>query len=129
MPTVSGHAFAHGKDFFKLPDDGIRDRGAPKRHRASTGGYKEQAYISTSARPNGKMRLIPSNPVSFGKAMERALQKLNRRQREVYRGRILSDPPVTRAVLAAKLGIRDERQIPRIEKQALKRIAKLLKDL
>jgi hypothetical protein len=59
--------------------------------------------------------------------MEAALERLNPRQREVYRGRVLSDPPVPRSVLAAKLGIRDERQIPRIEKQARHRMAKLLK--
>jgi DNA-directed RNA polymerase specialized sigma subunit len=41
---------------------------------------------------------------------------------------VLADPPVTRSALAAKLGVA-ERQIPRIEQQAKKKMAKLLKVL
>jgi hypothetical protein len=100
---------------------------APKRYRDSAGGYKERTYISTSTRPDGKSRLIPANASRFNHTMDAALAKLNHRQREVYRARVLSDPPISRSVLAQKLGIRDDRQIPRIEKQAVKRIAKFLK--
>ena len=64
---------------------------------------------------------------SIREDLEAALEKLNPRQREVYRGRVLSDPPVPRSVLATRLGIKDERQIPRIEKQARQKMARLLK--
>jgi RNA polymerase sigma factor (sigma-70 family) len=114
-----------GEEF--RPKDDRRDAGATRRHRTSTGGYREAAYISTSVRADGKSRLIPANRLGFDQAIEGALAKLNPRQREVYRGRVLSDPPVSRSVLAAKLGIRDDRQIPRIEQQARLKMAKLLK--
>jgi RNA polymerase sigma factor (sigma-70 family) len=126
MPTVGGLAEVHIG--MNVPNPLLKKTSAAvKRYRDSTGGYKERSYASTSVRPDGKTRLIPANASRFNHTMDAALARLNHRQREVYRGRVLSDPPVTRSVLAAKLGIRDERQIPRIEKQAVKRIAKFLK--
>jgi len=123
LPTVGGNAL-----------DGIVPRAAvertsapPKRHRTSTGGFPELAYISTSVPPTGILRLIPADPLSFSETMNAALARLNHRQREVYRGRVLSDPQVSRRELAARLGIRDERQIRRIEQQARRKMAKLLK--
>jgi RNA polymerase sigma factor (sigma-70 family) len=100
---------------------------APKRHRTSTGAYRERVYTEMAVQPRGAARLIPAHRLSFDQTMEAALEKLNPRQREVYRGRVLSDPPIPRAVLAATLGIRDEVQIPRIEKQARKKMARFLK--
>jgi RNA polymerase sigma factor (sigma-70 family) len=96
--------------------DERRSSGAPRRHRTSTGGYRETPYISTSVRPLRRpdgastTRLVRK---SIGQDIEGALEKLNPRQREVYRGRVLADPPVPRSVLAAQLGIKDERQIGR----------------
>jgi RNA polymerase sigma factor (sigma-70 family) len=110
--------------------DERRSLGAPRRHRTSTGGYRETPYISTSVRPVRRPdgastgRLISK---SIRQDLEAALEKLNPRQREVYRGRVLSDPPVPRSLLATRLGIKDERQIPRIEKQARQKMARLLK--
>jgi hypothetical protein len=101
---------------------------APKRRRTSTGGYRERAYVETAVQPMGGPRLIPADRLSFEQAMEAALGRLNSRQREVYRGRVLSDPQVPRSVLASRLGIRDERQIPRIEAQARRKMARLLSD-
>jgi RNA polymerase sigma factor (sigma-70 family) len=124
--TINGNAISMGNDF-SVADDG-RTAEPPKRHRTSTGGYREPAYISDSVRPaNSPSRLIAANRSGFDQVMKAALEKLNPRQREVYRGRVLSDPPVPRSVLAAKLGIQDDRQIPRIEKQARLKMAKLLK--
>jgi RNA polymerase sigma factor (sigma-70 family) len=126
VPTVGGLAEAHIG--MTVPNPLLRKSSAPpKRYRDSTGGYKERSYISTSVRADGKPRLIPANASRFNHAIDAALARLNHRQREVYRGRVLSDPPISRSVLAQKLGIRDDRQIPRIEKQAVKRIAKFLK--
>jgi RNA polymerase sigma factor (sigma-70 family) len=102
---------------------------ATKRHRSSTGGYKETAYISTSAPP---VRCPDGSPTTrlirrtVNEALEAALEKLNHRQQVVYRGRVLSDPPVPRAVLGAQLGV-DERQIPRIMKQAEAKMRRFLK--
>jgi RNA polymerase sigma factor (sigma-70 family) len=124
--TINGNGISMGYDF-SVTDDG-RTAKPPKRNRASTGGYREKAYISTSVRPaNSPSRLIAANRSGFDQVMEAALAKLNARQREVYRGRVLSDPPVSRSMLAAKLGIQDDRQVPRIEKQARLKMAKLLK--
>jgi RNA polymerase sigma factor (sigma-70 family) len=124
--TINGNGISMGYDF-SVTDDG-RTAKPPKRNRASTGGYREKAYISTSVRPaSSPSRLIAANRSGFDQVMEAALAKLNARQREVYRGRVLSDPPASRSVLAAKLGIQDDRQIPRIEKQARLKMAKLLK--
>ncbi len=55
------------------------------------------------------------------------LAKLNARQRAVYRGTVLTDPPVSRFRLALELGIRDVTQISRIKRQAERKITKLLK--
>jgi RNA polymerase sigma factor (sigma-70 family) len=103
---------------------------APKRYRTSTGGHRETPYISTSARPVRRPDAVSTTRLirkGVGQEIEAALERLNSRQREVYRGRVLSDPPVPRSVLAMKLGIRDERQIPRIEKQARRKMANFLK--
>jgi DNA-directed RNA polymerase specialized sigma subunit len=59
--------------------------------------------------------------------LQRAIAKLNARQQAVYRGRVLTDPPVTRDRLARQLGIRDSTQISRIQRQAERKIAKILK--
>jgi len=110
--------------------DDRRTVNAPKRHRTGTGAYRETTYISTSVRPVRRpdgvrdARLIRK---SIGQDVEDALERLNPRQRAVYRGRVLSDPPVSRSILAATLGIRDERQVPRIEKQARRKMAAFLK--
>jgi RNA polymerase sigma factor (sigma-70 family) len=80
------------------------------------GGAIRHFSVSGRPLPTGDMRII-----------EQLLPKLNQRQRVVYRGRVLTDPPLTRAALARQLGIADETQISRIEKQAVRKIAKWLK--
>jgi RNA polymerase sigma factor (sigma-70 family) len=59
--------------------------------------------------------------------LQRAMAKLNARQQAVYQGRVLTDPPVTRDRLARQLGIRDSTQISRIQRQAERKIARILK--
>jgi DNA-directed RNA polymerase sigma subunit (sigma70/sigma32) len=72
--------------------------------------------------PSGK--LLPTGDMSvIGKLM----LKLNSRQQAVYRGRVLTHPPMTRAALARKLGIADETQISRIERQAQRKMTAWLK--
>ena len=66
-------------------------------------------------------------PVGTMAALEQLLPRLNRRQRAVYRGRVLDDPPLSRAELARRLGIADVTQISRIERQAQRKMAKWLK--
>src|SRR5262245_35042789 len=58
--------------------------------------------------------------------IERLLPRLNKRQQAVYRGRVLTDPPLSRAELAHQLGIEDVTQISRIQKQAESKMAKWL---
>jgi Sigma-70 region 2 len=55
------------------------------------------------------------------------LEKLKHKQRVVYIGTVLTDPPVTRYRLALELGIRDVTQISRIKRQAERKMAGLLK--
>src|SRR5262249_54639751 len=55
-------------------------------------------------------RSIPSANMAV---IEQLLPRLNRRQRAVYRGMVLSEPPLSRATLARQLGIKDETQISR----------------
>jgi len=65
-------------------------------------------------------RSIPSANMTV---IERLLPRLNRRQRAVYRGMVLSEPPLSRATLARQLGIKDETQISRILGQAQRKMA------
>jgi len=50
--------------------DDRRTSNAPKRHRNSAGGHKEKPYISTATRPNGVLRLIAANSLSFNQTIE-----------------------------------------------------------
>ena len=100
---------------------------APKRHRSSSGGYKAQSYIDSEITQRADAsHLIPADDLSLAKSVEDALARLNPRQRTVYIGRVLTDPPTPRAHLARELGIRDETKISRIARQAKARMAKLL---
>jgi len=65
----------------------------------------------------------------MSETIKAALERLNPRQREVYEGRVLSEPQVTRSELARRRGIKDDRQIPRIENQARVKIARFLKSV
>jgi RNA polymerase sigma factor (sigma-70 family) len=92
--------------------DARRSSSRAKRRRANTGGFKEVQYISRPVqRPP---RLIAANR----SAHEAALAKLNPKQRAVYRGRMIADPPVSAQELAKRLRIKDVSQIWRILKQA-----------
>jgi hypothetical protein len=71
-------------------------------------------------------RRTPRTP-TLTEDLQRAIAKLNARQEAVYRGRVLTDPPVTRDRLARQLGIRDSTQISRIQRQAECKVAKILK--
>ena len=75
-----------------------------------------------AATPEPKSYLIPGKRSLD--ALEVALAKLNPRQRAVYRGRVLQNPPLSRAALARELGITDLTQISRIEKQARQKMKK-----
>jgi RNA polymerase sigma factor (sigma-70 family) len=59
--------------------------------------------------------------------LKRAIARLNPRQQVVYRGRVLTDPPVPRDELARQLGIADSTQISRILRQAERKVAKLVR--
>jgi DNA-directed RNA polymerase specialized sigma subunit len=93
-----------------------------KRHRNSTGGYREGQYASTNK--VGRSRLMPA---TMGGALEAALQTLNQQQRVVYRGRVLAHPQVTRAELARQLRIKDESRIRKIELKAIAKVAQALR--
>ena len=101
---------------------------APKRHRTSTGGYETTSYIDRESRRSSAQRpRLVTNRGSVGADVEAALARLNERQRTVYVGRVLTDPPVPRTEIARKLAIEQESQILRIQKQAERKMASLLK--
>jgi DNA-directed RNA polymerase specialized sigma subunit len=100
---------------------------APKRHRNSTGGYKATSYLEQElAQHAGASHLLPADDGATTKAVEAAAAMLSPRERTVYIGRVLSNPPKPRADLAHELGIRDVTQISRIARRAKARMAKLL---
>jgi DNA-directed RNA polymerase sigma subunit (sigma70/sigma32) len=72
--------------------------------------------------PAGK--LLPTRDMSV---IETLIPKLNPRQQAVYRGRVLTHPPVSRTQLAHQLRIADETQISRIERQAQRKMTAWLK--
>jgi RNA polymerase sigma factor (sigma-70 family) len=105
IPCVGGLGLDMALNGQRVADD-RRTSKAVKRRR------KEVQYITTAVqRPP---RLIAANR----SAMEASLAKLNPKQRAVYRGRMLTDPPVTAQELAKRLRIKDVSQIWRILKQA-----------
>jgi RNA polymerase sigma factor (sigma-70 family) len=117
----------------RLRDDSARTSKAPKRHRSSTGGYKQRSYIEMSTRPVQQPDGVPTSRLiskrGVGEVMKAALAKLNPKQREVYIGRILTDPPISYEELARKLKIKSDpaRQIRRILQQAQRKMNRLLK--
>jgi RNA polymerase sigma factor (sigma-70 family) len=105
------------------PKDNRKSNDKPvKRHRNSTGSYRERPYASTNK--IGRSRLIPA---TMNGALEAALQTLTPQQRVVYRGRVLAHPQVTRAELARQLRIKDESRIRKIELRAIAKVAQALK--
>jgi RNA polymerase sigma factor (sigma-70 family) len=120
-------AMAAKDGFYKVARQQFVTGKPPKQDRSSTGGYKAASYIdSETAQHKGTSHLIPADERALAKTVEDALARLNPRQRAVYIGRELTDPPTPRAHLARELGIRDETKISRIARQAKARMAKLL---
>ena len=70
--------------------------------------------------PPAESRLIPGKRSQD--MIEAALAKLNARQQAVYRGMVLTKPPLSRAAMARQLGIADVTQISRILKQARRKM-------
>jgi DNA-directed RNA polymerase specialized sigma subunit len=82
--------------------------------------YLRDGKVKDFAWRNGAgYRLVPSGDMAV---IKRLLPRLNRRQQTVYRGMVLSEPPLSRATLARQLGIKDETQISRILRQAQRRM-------
>jgi hypothetical protein len=59
-------------------------------------------------------------------ALRAAIERLNPKQRRVYEGRVLTNPPVPRSQLAREID-EYETNIPRIERQAREKVAKFMK--
>jgi RNA polymerase sigma factor (sigma-70 family) len=70
--------------------------------------------------PPAETRRIPGKRSQC--MIEAALAKLNTRQQAVYRGMVLTKPPLSRAAMARQLGIADVTQISRILKQARRKM-------
>jgi len=85
------------------------------RVRHQRGGTVKILSSSGRSLPSGDMTLINT-----------LLLKLNPKQRAVYRDMVLTEPPLSRAAIARKLGIRDVTQISRILRQAQKKMNKWL---
>ena len=81
--------------------------------------------------PNGVIKYYAASgkplPTGDMSVIEKLMPKLNPRQRAVYRGRVLTHPPVSRVKLARQLGIADETQVSRIERQAQRKMTAWLK--
>ena len=71
----------------------------------------------------GKPRLIPSKP--RGQALKVALARLTPRQRTVYRGRVLDDPPRSLGDLARELKV-SRKRIVVLERRARELMAQFL---
>ena len=83
---------------------------------------------ATNARTRTRGRIRMSRPLPSGDMtiINRLLLKLNRRQRVVYQGMVLDDPPRTRAEIARQLNIRHLNAISRIRTQAQDKMNKWL---
>jgi RNA polymerase sigma factor (sigma-70 family) len=66
--------------------------------------------------------------VSLAEAVERALEALTEKQREVYRARVLEHPPVEVSVLAKRMGV-IERRIRALEARAREIVSDRLKEI
>jgi hypothetical protein len=89
-------------------------------------GLLELLTLPEKHRWNAPRKRKP-RPSGYMADIEKLLLKLNRKQQAVYRGRVLTDPPLSRAALARQLGIAHVTQISRIERQAERKMAKWLK--
>jgi DNA-directed RNA polymerase specialized sigma subunit len=116
IKTASSHAEA--KERWKWESHGRRT----KENRTSTGAKKAKSYAETSSKRH-RTWLIPANPDSSG--TELALAQLTPNQRTVYEGRVLADPQVSHAELAAKLNVTRPRVVA-LEERARQRMAELL---
>jgi RNA polymerase sporulation-specific sigma factor len=87
---------------------------------------RERDARNEKRRANRRGRAPVRKPIGAIAEIERVLPKLNRKQQAVYRGRVLTEPPLSRADLAHQLGITDLTQISRIERQAQRKVAELL---
>jgi RNA polymerase sigma factor (sigma-70 family) len=72
--------------------------------------------------PPPKSQLIPGKRSQ--EMAEAALAGLNPKQLAVYRGRVLTNPPLSRSDIARQLGIADPTQVSRIERQARRKMRK-----
>jgi RNA polymerase sigma factor (sigma-70 family) len=73
-------------------------------------------------------RASPRPALSLAEAVEQALTTLTDKQREVYRSRVLEDPPVEVPALANRMGV-TERRIRALEARARAIVSARLKDL
>jgi DNA-directed RNA polymerase specialized sigma subunit len=85
--------------------------------RSLRGRHYLRGGTSGRARPSGDMTQI-----------NQLMLKLNRRQRVVYQGMVLTEPPLSRAEIARKLGIRHLNQISQILKRAQAKMNKWLSE-
>jgi RNA polymerase sigma-B factor len=92
--------------------------GAADRRREELSNLTERYFASGG--------IIKRRTPALTEEVQRALERLNPRQRAVYQARRLTDPPEPREKVARRLGIRDSTQISRIQRQAENRIAKML---
>jgi DNA-directed RNA polymerase specialized sigma subunit len=70
---------------------------------------------------------IKSRKPTMTKELKGAISRLNARQRAVYESRVMTHPPVPRLRLAGELGTRDPTQISRIQRQAERKVAGVLR--
>jgi RNA polymerase sigma factor (sigma-70 family) len=97
-----------------------------KGNRTSTGGRKVKSYAESPA-PHPP-RLIKANPDAFAPKLAEALAQLSPKQRAVYEGRVLADPPVPASELARQLKVTPPR-ITNLEKRACERMKELLRGI
>ena len=96
---------------------------APANIRENGNAKAVQQYLENG----GAVRHFRKQPAVNMADIGKLVLKLNDRQQVVYRGRVLTDPPLSRAELARTLGIADVTQISRIERQAQRKMAAWLK--
>jgi hypothetical protein len=87
------------------------------------GRVRQYLKDGTVKKFNSAGRPLPSGDMTTVNSL---LLKLNHRQRVVYRGMVLDDPPRSRGEIARELGIRHRNQVSEILKQAQTKMNKWL---
>jgi RNA polymerase sigma factor (sigma-70 family) len=119
-----GQAHGWAREAWKSEADEKRYRG--KKPKPGPSSYAAAASWRERSPDRNYFEREPG--VSLAEAVERALEALTEKQREVYRARVLEHPPVEVSVLAKRMGV-IERRIRALEARAREIVSDRLKEI